>query len=279
MKHQTFQLGLGKENRIIRGDVRVPATDRPHPVLILCHGFKGFKDWGMFPYAADTLARIGFAVLTFNFSMNGVGEDPEAFTELEKFAQNTYSRGQEDLTFLLEKITAGELPLAEAMDPERLGIIGHSRGGAESLLFALDESRIQGVALWNSIARLDLFSDNFKAELREKGRAFIPNARTGQNMPINREVLEDLEANRDRFDILGRLPSFNRPLLIIQGDADQAVPVETAESLKERAKQAELHILPGADHTFGTIHPFAGSTPHFNRVLEITSRFFRENFN
>ena len=40
------------------------------PVVLFVHGFKGFKDWGAFPDACDELARAGFAVVTFNLSLN-----------------------------------------------------------------------------------------------------------------------------------------------------------------------------------------------------------------
>ena len=52
------------------------------PCIILVHGFKGFKDWGSFPYAAKYFAKEGYFVLTFNFSHNGIGDNLTEFTEL-----------------------------------------------------------------------------------------------------------------------------------------------------------------------------------------------------
>ena len=40
--------------------------------LILVHGFKGFKDWGFFPFTAEHFAKCGYFVITFNFSHNGI---------------------------------------------------------------------------------------------------------------------------------------------------------------------------------------------------------------
>lgn len=99
MLKKSFSFDLGKENRVIRGDIRLPKPQLPAPVLFICHGFKGFKDWGFFPVLAEKLAEAGFVTVTFNFSMNGIGEDLENFTELEKFSLNTFSREQEDLAF------------------------------------------------------------------------------------------------------------------------------------------------------------------------------------
>jgi uncharacterized protein len=44
------------------------------PVILFVHGFKGFKDWGAFPDACEEFARVGFAVVAFNLSLNGVGK-------------------------------------------------------------------------------------------------------------------------------------------------------------------------------------------------------------
>jgi pimeloyl-ACP methyl ester carboxylesterase len=274
MRKQSFVLDLGKEGRIIRGDLYAAEDARRLPTLVILHGFKGFKDWGFFPYAAETLAKRGFGVITFNFSMNGVGENLFEFTELDKFARNTYSREQEDVAKIIGEIKAGLLPPDGTLDPDRLGLIGHSRGGANSLLYALEDPNVKGVVTWNGVADVDIFPEELKREIREKGVGTVLNARTGQEMPIHREVLEDLEANRERWNLLKRLPEWNRPLLILQGDQDVSRLVEGAHQLHQAAPQSTLRILPGANHTFGAVHPFQGSTPHLDRVLEETANFF-----
>ena len=37
-------------------------------VVVFCHGFKGFKDWGHFNKVAELFADAGFVFLKFNFS-------------------------------------------------------------------------------------------------------------------------------------------------------------------------------------------------------------------
>lgn len=279
MDSKTFILNLNKEDRKIRGELHLPEGTGPHPVVIICHGFKGFKEWGFFPHTARSLAGSGFAAITFNFSMNGVGENPETFAELEKFARNTFSREQEDLRFLFQQLTHGALPGAESLDTQRVALLGHSRGGANSLLFALDHpDAVRGVVLWNSVSRVDFFSDELKQEIRNKGRATILNARTGQEMPIDREVLDDIELHRKRFNLLRRLPGFAKPMLILQGDEDAAVPVQAARDLQTAAPRGVLHLIHGAGHTFNAVHPFQGPTPQLNEAIEATTRFLREIF-
>ncbi|PTX51485.1 dienelactone hydrolase family protein [Melghirimyces profundicolus] len=279
MRSESFVLDLGKENRVIRGEVRLPDSPGPHPAAIICHGFKGFKDWGFFPHTGRFLAESGLAAVTFDFSMNGVGEDPETFSELNRFARNTFSREQEDLRFLVRKMKERKLPFGDELDTGRFALLGHSRGGANSLLFALDHPEVAGVVLWNSVSRVDFFSDELKREIREKGRGFIPNARTGQDMPVDREVLDDIESNRERFDLLRRLRSFDKPILILQGDEDPSVPVQSAEALREACPRSQLILIRGAGHTFNATHPFRGPTDALNEALDHTLRFFLKIFN
>lgn len=275
MKRQSFILRLGKEDRVIRGDVFTKA-EQAAPTLVICHGFKGFKNWGFFPYAAESLAKKGFTVISFNFSMNGVGEELFHFTEMDKFARNTFSREQEDLALLFHSLRERSLPLTEAIDPNRLGLIGHSRGGGNSLLYAFEDTAIRSVVTWNGISDVDFFPPDLKKQMQIHGAALIPNARTGQQMPIQKEVLDDIEANHSRFNILERLASFTRPLLIIQGEADQPRLVEGAHKMAETAPKATLQILKGADHTFGAVHPFQGTTPDLEEALQQTASFFQE---
>ena len=73
-----FELSLASRGPL-RGDIR---EGRISSAIVVCHGFKGFKDWGFFPYLADCLAAgTGAMVISFNFSGSGIGPDLESFTE------------------------------------------------------------------------------------------------------------------------------------------------------------------------------------------------------
>ncbi len=101
------------------------------PCLILVHGFKGFKDWGFGPYVGDYFSKKGFFVLTFNFSHNGVGDSLTEFVELDEFAENTFSLEMDELK---ELILAYDFGFFGDSSNKGIGLIGHSRGGAISLL-------------------------------------------------------------------------------------------------------------------------------------------------
>jgi ATP:cob(I)alamin adenosyltransferase len=69
----------------IRAGVLLPEGPPPDTAVVLVHGFKGFKDWGFFPHTAEALAADGHAAISLNFSLNGIGDRPTEFTELEAF--------------------------------------------------------------------------------------------------------------------------------------------------------------------------------------------------
>ena len=110
----------------IRGDLRLAEGETPVGAVVVAHGFKGFKDWGLFPYLCQRLAEGGHAVVSFNFSLNGIGDYPTEFTELEDFARNTFSRDVDEILIVLEQVRSGGIL---AVPPTRLGLLGHSRGG------------------------------------------------------------------------------------------------------------------------------------------------------
>ena len=42
-----------REGLPIRGDLHLPDGESPHRLVLIAHGFKGFKDWGFFPFLLD----------------------------------------------------------------------------------------------------------------------------------------------------------------------------------------------------------------------------------
>lgn len=247
------------------------------PGIIVGHGFKGFKEWGFFPYTGKHLAEQGFFVITFNFSLNGVGESLTEFDELDKFAKNTFSREIEELKLLIDSYQNG---FFGEVNNNKIGLLGHSRGGADALLTAYQKPEIDAVATWASIAKLDRYSERQKKEWREQGYWDIENARTKQIMRLNVELLDDIETNSDsHLNMEKAVKNLKKPLLIAHGEEDLAVPVREAEKLYEWSDKqlTELYKISSAGHTFNIKHPFEGTNEKFNRLLDKTMKIFKNN--
>jgi len=267
---RSFELDVPSGD-VIHGDVRASSTSATASAIIVVHGFKGFKDWGFFPYVCERLAHDGHAVVSFNFTHNGIGDDPVAFTELERFAANTLSRELEEIHYVVDAIVAGDLLDAR---PRHLGVLGHSRGGGQAVLAAGEDARIRALATWAAVSDFDRWSDEVKETWRRGGRLRVTNARTGQEMPLDVALLDDFEANRDRLDIGAAAKRLSSPWLIVHGSADTTVAPDEARELARRTDVGTLLLIEGAGHTFDARHPFHVSTPELDRAIEATRDHF-----
>lgn len=247
--------------------------------LVFVHGFKGFKEWGFVPYLGEYFAKCGFFVITFNFSHNGIGENLTEFTELEKFAKNTYSREVRELNEILSETRKGFFGFA---NDSKIGLIGHSRGGAIALLAVSRRNDISAIATWASIASLNRYSERQKEEWRKVGYLESLNTRTNQRMRMNVSFLEDFEQNsKGLLNIEDSVKNLNCPLLIAHGDQDLAVPISEAEQIYEWADKSKTELVKffGTGHTFDVVHPFQGTTEKFEKLLASTHKFFIQNMN
>jgi dienelactone hydrolase len=258
----------------IRCDVRVPKGTGPFPVVVVLHGFKGFKDWGMFPPTARTLTERGLATIAMNTSRNGVGESPEEFTELEAFAKNTPRREVADVRCVIDAIHEGTFEAN--IDASRVGLLGHSRGGGVVILEAAGDARVECVVTWASIATFYRHTERALKSWRESGRLDVPNTRTGQVLWHDRSVLDDLERSRREYDLEAAARGVTVPFLAIHGERDEAVEASSSEELIEWSGSSEkrVHILPNTGHTFGCVHPWAGPTPAWTTAVEETAAWF-----
>ncbi|KRE90470.1 lysophospholipase [Paenibacillus sp. Soil766] len=267
-----FEL-LISEQRVVRGDMYKAKQEPSKGTLLLLHGYKGFKNWGMFPYVASELAEA-VDVVAVNFSHNGVGEDLMDFTELEKFAGDTYSKDLEDLQAIIADIhkhVGKEKPIL---------LLGHSRGAGVSLIYALDHpTEITGVISWNGIAHVDLLTPENKAEMRSTGRSYTLNGRTKQMMPLDLEILEDMERNEARFDIVGRIRDASFPITLVQGTEDGERLLRGSEKLVANNPDIQWVRIPGGNHTFGSVHPYQGETEPLRMAIEETRGVIRSMLN
>jgi len=267
---RSFRL-TGADGGPLRGDVTSAGGDRP--VVVVCHGFKGFKDWGFFPHVAERLARAGLAVVSFNFSGAGVGEDSDTFDEPERFGRNTYTKELHDLDVVLEAVTSG----AFGFRLSAYGLFGHSAGGGIAVLRAAQDERVRALVTWAAVARFGRLIAPLTEELRRTGTARVLSQRTGEELPLYRDMLDDLDAHgAGRLNVVRAAGAVRAPWLIVHGTADQTVPWGDGRDLHNaaRAGAPELFLVDGAGHSFGAGHPWAGSNAALEQVVRRTVDWF-----
>jgi len=256
MKLITNTLIPGSKDKPILLDVFYKETHTPKAIVIFVHGFKGFKDWGHFNLMAKTFAENSFVFIKFNFSYNGTTpQHPAEFVDLDAFGNNSYTIELDDLEKVMDWALS-DPSISEEISKE-VYLIGHSRGGGISILKAGEDTRVKKIVTWASVS--DFVNRNKKRTVEtwhEMGVVFTLNGRTKQQMPLYLQFYENLQANRERLNILRAARHITIPFLIVHGTNDEAVDLKDAEELHKACKQSELLIVGDTGHTFDVTHPF-----------------------
>ena len=281
LTHSSFLLTGTRHSRPFEADATYQTTSLPKPVVVFVHGFKGFKDWGHFPLLADFFAERGFVFVKLNLSHNGlvVGGTGD-LEDLDAFGRNNFSIELDDIGQVIDALftpAATPVPAAE-LDLNRLFLVGHSRGGGLVLLKAAEDPRVRAVVTWAAIAEIHpQWPQSVFDEWQRSGVLHVPNSRTGQELPMHYQIVEDYHANRPRLDIPHNVRRHLRqPLLIVHGDQDETVAVAAAHALHQLKPDAELLLVPGATHMFGGAHPWPAATlPEPAQTVAVrTAEFF-----
>jgi uncharacterized protein len=99
-----------------------------------------------------------------------------------------------------------------------------------------------------------------RIEWQRTGVTHVVNSRTGQQLPMYFQIVEDYERNRDRFDLVQCCQRISVPALFIHGTADATVPASDAERLHAACPASELLLIEGGDHVLGGRHPWTTDT-------------------
>ncbi|MBN1632943.1 MAG: alpha/beta hydrolase [Ignavibacteria bacterium] len=260
-----------KFNDNLTADLRYNEYENKLPLLIFIHGFKGFKNWGCFPYMLNKFAENIIFAISFNFSYNGVGENDEEmtyFTRLDLFAKNTFSRELDDLGCIIDYLEKNRTEYN--YDFENLVLAGHSRGGGIAILKTAEDKRIKKLITLASVSEFDRYPEERKKEWKERGYFQVLNTRTKQYMRMDYTLIEDLEKNRERLDIKKAVSKLTVPYLIIHGEEDLAVDYSEALELHSLSNKnlTKLELIANTGHTFGAVHPFEGTTDKLEQIIK-----------
>jgi pimeloyl-ACP methyl ester carboxylesterase len=281
LKHISHILHSRKSYRPFLLDISFLSDGIKKPIVVFVHGFKGFKDWGPFPLMADYFAQKGFVFLKFNLSHNGTTpEKPMDFSDLEAFGKDNFTTQLEDFSVVLDFIEVVQEPLpAKEIDVQKIYVIGHSRGGSLVLLKASEDHRIKKLVTWAAVSDiLSAYKPEDIQNWKATGVRWIANARTKQQMPIYYQFYEDQVNNKNYLEVLSVVRKLTQPLLILHGDKDETVPLSNAYDIHGHAPNCKLTIIPNANHTFGSTHPYSSKVlPELlKEISDRTISFFKE---
>lgn len=257
-------------------DISFPPSAIKMPLVIFCHGFKGFKDWGAWKLALDEIAqRANCYTVRFNFSMNGTTIDnPSAFVDLEAFGNNTYSQEQRDLEKVIDFFSK-----VDEVSGQPIILIGHSRGGGGVILQGYHNPLVSAVVTLGGVSDFrKRFPHNSRfTNWEQDGVFYVENKRTMQQLPQYFSFWLDYIENEKTLNVQHAAQHLRKPTLIIHGDEDESVHVKEAELLHQWIEGSDLQIIEGANHVLGAKHPYMDKIlpKDLDKAVELIALFIK----
>ncbi|MFA6410217.1 MAG: alpha/beta fold hydrolase [Candidatus Buchananbacteria bacterium] len=226
----------------IAGVFNIPKTKPPYPAVIICHGFKGYKDQAHLKSLASSLAKQGILAFRFDFG-NGVGK---SYGKLEDI---TFAQYLNDLKTVIDFISKNK-----TVDKNRIGLVGHSLGGQLILHYAPSDKRVKVLADWAGVIFRGGGQTNLGKiimlqldEAKKTGYFQIRSARTGKVYKIKIDYYFDiLKHNTPAW-----VKKIKIPTLILHGSKDNSVSLKHSEMAYRLVKgPKKFIIIPGAPHTW-----------------------------
>lgn len=253
---ERFSIDLGG-GHAIHGEVKAVEDGTAKPVLVLSHGYRGHKDWGFWPEVSRRFAEQGFYTVSYDFariSARNEGQDERIVA-----AVSTVSREVRDIEAVVGEIRKGALPLAEQADAQRTALLGHSRSGGSSIIYAAEHGNVSAIVVWNG-----------------GGAPVRLNSEPGSQPSLQEQaILADIESSGERFNIVERFKGLSIPALLVQGDADNERLLAQNKRLQEAAPEQHFVSIAGGDHTFGAVHPYEGTTRELDEAFSETIQFLK----
>jgi dipeptidyl aminopeptidase/acylaminoacyl peptidase len=233
-----FSIRYPSDGLNIAGFVNIPRGAGPFPIIVALHGYVNPAEYDTLDYttpAADELAANGYIVLHpnyRNFPPSDAGDN---------LFRVGYTVDVLNLIALVRE-SAGKPGLFEKADGSKIGLWGHSMGGAIALKVAVINPAIKAVLLYASMSGDEQKNSNYFNEL-------LGNDTTKREMNSSPQQFAALSP--DNY-----YQSLDLAIQIHHGGNDTEVPAswakETCQKLKDINRQVSCFIYDGAGHTFRT---------------------------
>lgn len=270
VNYKRFIASYRSEGLKIYALLTVPNGKKPaggFPVVIFNHGYippTEYKTTERYTTYVDSFARNGYIVFKPDYRGHGNSEGrPEGAY---------YSPA-----YTIDVLNAiSSIKKYQDADPEKIGIWGHSMGGNIALRSLVVSKDIKAAVLWASVV-------GTYEELMTKWRRTISwrpsdNQATLHLSSIRENLLKTYGSPQDNptfwhsIDPRFYVKDILAPIQLHHGLADQLVPSEFSESLKndleKEGKTVEYYVYESADHNI--------SSPNFEVAMQRSVNFFNK---
>lgn len=259
-------------NKPIITDVFYKKDGVKKPLVIFCHGYKGYKDWGAWNIAAEKFSNNNLFFVKFNFSHNGgTVNEPIDFPDLKAFGDNNFITELDDLEDIIEWVLDNP-DFKNEIDTESITLIGHSRGGGIVSIKSSENTKITKLITWSGVSD---FGARFAKgesleEWKKQGISYILNSRTNQKMPNLYQFYQNFKDNEDRLTIKNAVSKLKIPHLIVHGKNDEVVLPSEAQNIHLWNPKSELIFINEMNHPLGCMQPWNGTSMpiHLEEVVK-----------
>jgi alpha/beta superfamily hydrolase len=228
---------IQSRNLTLRGMLHIPeGMSGKVPIVCIFHGFTGNKMEPHFIFVKLSRMLEAKGIASIRFDFGGSGESDGDFIDM------TLSNELEDAFNILDYARS-----LDFVDLDKVGILGLSMGGAVASMLAGTRSKdVHSLCLWAPAGNMGELimrgrSEEDADKLRKSGCWDVGGLLLGAGFIV--DVMN--------LDIYGKAADFDKNVLILHGDKDQAVPLTTSEKYLEiYGTKGVMHTIEGADHTF-----------------------------
>ena len=228
----------------IAGVFVAPDGDGAAPAVLMLHGYASSADevGGMYASAPEALAAQGVGSLRIDFAGMGASEASTLDYDWDSMTADAAT----SLDWLLAQ---------EGVDPERVGVLGFSNGAMIGSYLVGTDERPAAFASWSGA----IYDGEANAAYLEPSLAACEATGEGQ-------VEQDLgwrliDHSCEYFSsmlggtALTEFASFDGPLLLLAGSADEAVDPAVSEhaATASASEDVTFTVIDGADHIFNVL--------------------------
>jgi pimeloyl-ACP methyl ester carboxylesterase len=241
LAQETGETVVTLDNGVV-GTLALPESDTPVPAVLMLHGFASSRDevGDMYKRLAAELTERGIASLRIDFQ--GWGESTGAMVD------STVSGMVEDAALAYEYLSG-----LDAIDAERIGLIGFSLGGGVAVFSAGEHPDwYQSLVLWSTFGDLheifleSLGQDNFDTASAEGEVTVDLGFRV---VTLGSGFFDSL----DDYDYATEFPNYSGAFMVVAGSEDGSA--DFLDWYRENA-QGDLkasYLVEGADHIYNVL--------------------------
>ena len=247
------------------GDHQIPATltvplgaeGETFPAVVMLHGNGSTRHeaGNAYDYTAPEMAKAGIATIRYDYIGNG--------DSTEDYIDFTYDKGIADAICCYEYLKG-----VEAVDIERVGIMGWSQGGRLTLLTAARNDVFKSALTWAGAFEQKDESAEYQIALENGYYKVVYDWREPlKQSPAYYECAMGIDYHKEAANI-------EVPYLIIQGTDDTSVVPETALEIQKAlvsSPNAPIYWVENCDHTFNV---FSGDTSALEETTAATITWF-----